>query len=167
MIELFAKKNSKEVQINESKVINSGDRLSINDNDEEKVIIENNNSTLTYYSKNTHKKCHIPFIVYILIFTFILLIISIILLIRALNTYEIYYIYEKDIYIKPNISEHNYSKISFKNGLQIVLTQVSFDDIAGGAISFERGYLDKKYEPGLLNLAFLSLRFDDIESLRY
>lgn len=167
MIELFAKKNSKEVQINESKVINSEGRLSINDNDEEKVIIENNNSKLTYSSKNKHKKCHIPFIVYILIFTFILLIISIILLIRALNTYEIYYIYEKDIYIKPNISEHNYSKISFNNGLQIVLTQVSFDDIAGGAISFERGYLDKKYEPGLLNLAFLSLRFNDIESSRY
>ena len=164
MIELFSRKNSKKVKTDESKVIHSGNSLSINDSYEEKVTIENDNSKLTYYSKNKHKKCHIPFIVYILMFTFIILIISIILLIWTLNHYEIYYEDKKDIYIKPNISDHNYSKISFRNGLEIVLTQVSIDDIAGGAISFERGYLDKKYEPGFLNLAFLSLKYNDEEN---
>ena len=165
MIELFTRKNSKKIPKNTKKEISP---LIINDNEEETFNIENNNiSSSIYNSYNSKKKCYIPFIIYILIFTFILFIISIILLIWTYNNKEIYYTFDKDIYIKPNISEHNYSKIHFNNNLEIVITQVNINDTAGGAISFERGYLDKKYEPGFLSLAFLNLRFNDINTSRY
>ena len=165
MIELFTRKNSKKISKTKKNEISP---LIINDNEEETFNTENNNiSSSIYTSSNSQKKCHMPFIIYILIFTFILFIISIISLILTYNNKEIYYTFEKDIYIKPNISEHNYSKIHFENGLEIVITQVHINDKAGGAISFERGYLDKKYEPGFLSLAFLNLRFNDINTSQY
>ena len=78
--------------------------------------------------------------------------------------YPIYYDFEKDIYLKPSISEHLYSRIKFDNGLEIVLTQVNYEDMAGGAITFETGYLDPKYPPGYLNFAFNSMRYNDINT---
>ena len=113
------------------------------------------------------KKFSLPFIVYILIFTLLLFIASIISLIVVLNNKQIYYKYDEDIYLKPDISEHNYSKLTFDNELEIVLVQVQTNDSAGGAISFERGYLDKKYEPGLLSLAFRSLRYNDLDTVQH
>ena len=116
----------------------------------------------------TYKKIfHLPFIVYILIFTLLLFIASIISLIVIFHEKQIYYKFEEDIYLKPDISEHNYSKLTFDNELEIVLVQVQTNDSAGGAISFGKGYLDKKYEPGLLSLAFRSLRYNDLDTVQH
>ena len=111
--------------------INSVDTL--NDEQEEYERLE---------SKTHKKKFHLPFIVYIAIFTLILFISSIITLIVVFHEKQIYYTYEEDIYLKPDISDHNYSRLTFQNGLKIVLVQVQINDSAGGAISFEKGYLD-------------------------
>ena len=143
MIELFVRKNSKKVPKGTKKEINSLIPMPINDNENENYDdnynIVNNNFSPINYSISDHKKCHIPFIIYILIFTFILFIVSIALLIWTYNNKEIYYTFERDIYVKPNISEHNYSKITFNNGLQVVLTQVHISMTLRGGLYPSRG----------------------------
>ena len=131
---------------------------SINDDEDENIII--------IQKEPKKKKYNFPFIFYIFIFTFIIFIASIITLIVLLISYKQFYKFSQDVYTKPHISEHNYSKIEFDNGVEVVLTQVHYDDMAGGALSFEKGYLDLKYEPGFLKLALLSLRLNDRDSIR-
>ena len=100
-------------------------------------------------SKNKKK---LPFLVFLLIFTAVLFLGTLIFLIIVLLSYKENYKYEEDIYLKPNISEHNYSRITFFNtGLEIVFIQIHSDDMAGGAVTFDTGYLDYKYEPGNLH----------------
>ena len=112
-------------------------------------------------------KIRLPFIFYIFIFSSILFVGALItLLIIFLNKKPNYDIYN-DPYIKPSISEHNYSKLIFHNGLEIVLTQVNYNDSAGGAISFEKGYLNQEYDPGYLKLVFYSFRNNERNSSRY
>ena len=117
---------------------------------------------------NIKTKRKLPFIVYILIFSSILFLGSLISLIVIYSKYVLDYdVYDGEIYIKPNISDHNYSKISFHNGLEIVLSQVNYNDSAGGAISFEKGYLNQEYDPGYLKLVFYSFRHNEKSSSRY
>ena len=154
MIELFVRKNSKKVPEETKKEINSLIPMPINDNENENYDdnynIVNNNFSPINYSISDQKKCHIPFIIYILIFTFILFIVSIALLIWTYNNKEIYYTFERDIYVKPNISEHNYSKITSNNGLQVVLTQVHISMTLLGGLYPSRGGTWKKN----MNLVF-------------
>ena len=120
------------------------------------------------YNKSKVKQ-DIPFLIYILIFSFIISIAGAIIYIIITNIYIENYIYnDNNVYEKPMVSEHNYSSLTFSNGLEIVLTQVNYDDSAGGAISFNKGYLDSKYPPGFLKLAFLllnNMNEDDLENL--
>ena len=53
-------------------------------------------------------------------------------------------------YTKPKYSSHNYTSITFENGLKLVLVQINTEDDAGGVISFDYGYLDNKYKPGYI-----------------
>ena len=133
-------------------------RLSINDDEEE--------SSLVLRKPKRKSNLNFPFIIYIVLFAFILFIASIIALIVILNKYKPNYSFEDNVYKKPFISEHNYSRIIFDNNLEIILTQVHYDDNAGGALCFEKGYLDLQYDPGLLKLALLSFRKNDRESLK-
>ena len=158
------KKKSKKIK----KYVDTESALTINDdvyndddNDDDSDQEENG---VLIPEKTSNNKFHLSYILYVLIFTFILLIITIIILIIVSNTYKENYTFERDIYLKPCISEHNYSRLNFTNGLEIVLTQVHYNDKAGGAISFDTGYLDLKYNPGFARLAFLSLRYDDREA---
>lgn len=75
----------------------------------------------------------------------------------GISKYEVTYKYTEQAYIKPKYSSHNYSTLTFNNGLKVVLTQVDPDDEAGCVISFDYGYLSTQFEPGYLKLAFLSL----------
>ena len=143
--------NSKKYEVKEG-------RLSINDYEEE--------SSLVHRKPKRKFNLNFPFIIYIVLFAFILFIASIIALIVILDKYKPNYRFEDDVYKKPFISEHNYSKIIFDNNLEIILTQVHYDDNAGGALCFEKGYLDLQYDPGLLKLALLSFRKNDRESLK-
>ena len=67
---------------------------------------------------------------------------------------------ENDIYLKPKGLEHDYYKIIFDNGMTIVLGKVHADDSAGGAIAFDKGYLNNESKPGYLNLALNTMIFD-------
>ena len=67
---------------------------------------------------------------------------------------------EDDIYLKPKALEHDYLKIIFDNGMTIVLGKVHINDPAGGAIAFDKGYLNNEYEPGYLNLALNAMISD-------
>ena len=104
----------------------------------------------------------IPYIIYPTLLTVLIVIISVIIYLIVLSKYEITYIYTENAYEKPKYSSHNYSSILFENGLKLVLVQVDPDDRAGGVISFDYGYLDNKFEPGYLELAFLSLINDNV-----
>ena len=135
-------------------------QLSINDFNEEKE--------LPLFKEKKKKRIELPYLIYLLIFTIILSIVTLIVYFYVSSAYEPNYKYEDgDIYLKPNISHHNYSRLIFDNGLEVILTQVDLDDKAGGAISFEKGYLNQEYDPGHLKLAFYSLRNSDRESSRY
>ena len=155
----FTRKNQKNIQIYSTKDINSENHFQIIG----EVNAENNNTEdeTTCFVKQEFKRYNLPYILYVLFFTFVLFIASIIVLVIISHKKKIYYDFEKDIYIKPKISGHNYSRMSFENGLEIVFTQVHTKDTAGGAISFERGYLDLKYDPGFLRLAFLSMKYNN------
>ena len=140
---------------------NLEEKYEVKDIDDKYEIPINNKYDEEIPNKNepleTKKKFKFIFMIYILLFTFILFIIFLIIFIVVLFQYKENYKYEENYYLKSSISNHNNSRIEFNNGLEIVLTQVNTDDNAGGAISFETGYLDNKYEPGLLKLAILSL----------
>ena len=117
-------------------------------------LIQNDN----YRNK---KKEKFPLVLYVFVFSLLLLIAFVILLIVFAITkkenYEVHY----EPYLKPDISNHNYTRINFINGLELLITQVDENDTSGGSISFDTGYLDAKYKPGYLKLAFLSLIYDD------
>ena len=141
--------------------------LIINSENEEITINNTSIDNEKYKSiivKKSLKFKDMPFIIYPLILSGLLLIISIIVLLIIFSKYEIKYVYEKDAYIKPKYGSHNYSSVTFNNGLKLVLTQVDLDDKAGGSISFDYGYLDNKFAPGHFKLAFLSLISDPIRN---
>ena len=149
----------------------SSDRYKVEINDDYKFSINQDNDEETkedniqIFNEKPNNKIKLPFMIYILIFTLILLIGTIILLIIVHIKYEENYSIEENIYLKPIISEHNYTKLKFNNGLEVILTQIHYNDIAGGALAFNTGYLDPKYDPGLLKCTFLSLRHSEKESL--
>ena len=135
-------------------------QVAINDSFEENYVSQIN--------VKKEKKREFPFIFYIFLLTLILFIGAVIALLIISYKYDKNYSEsDQDIYVKQSISDHNYSKLVFNNGLEIVLIQVHYNDTAGGAISFEKGYLDQEYLPGYLKLAFYSLRNTDINSSRY
>ena len=133
--------------------------LAINDIDEEQENTKN-------IKKEIKIKKKLPFLVYIFILTAIFLLSTLILFVIVLFSYKENYKKEENIYLRPSISEHNYSRIIFDNGLEIILIQVHFNDTAGGSITFDTGYLDQKYEPGFLRLALDSLKFNDINNYK-
>ena len=105
----------------------------------------------------TKVKSSISYLWFVLILTIFLFIVTLIIYLIVISTYNENYTIENNIYLKPKISGHNYSSILFDNGMKIILTQVHFNDTSGGAISFDSGYLDNKYKPGYLHLALLCL----------
>ena len=160
------------VKDNKKKNNNSSESYNVEDpNIEYKMTINDDNDYENLKIKSIDQEAKIkkklPFIIYIFIFSAILFLTTLIVLIYVLCTYKIYYEYKENIYLKPIISEHNYSSLLFDNGLKIILTQVHPNDYAGGALAFEAGYLDSKYKPGFLNLAVNSLRYNDLDSIRY
>ena len=141
--------------------------LIINSDDSEKAttnISINNDKSQSNIVKKTIKCKDIPIIIYPLIVSVLLFIVSLITLFVIRAKYEITYKYEDNAYIKPKYSSHKYSSITFKNGLKLVLVQVSSDEEAGGAISYDYGYLNNTFDPGLLKLAFLLLISDNVNN---
>ena len=124
----------------------------------------NNDISKSIIVKKKIKCKDVPIIIYPLIVSALLFIISLIVLFVIRAKYEITYVYEDNAYIKPKYSSHKYSSITFKNGLKLVLVQVSSDEEAGGAISYDYGYLNNTFDPGFLKLAFLVLISDNVNN---
>ena len=143
--------------------------IDIINSDENNLIINNDteSKSIKYFKKDSKSKIKFPFMVYILIFTLILFLSTLLALIIISSTYKENYKYEENIYLKPSISEHNYSRLIFDNDLEIILTQIHYNDTAAGVMTFDSGYLDPQYDPGFLKLAFLSLRHNDRDNMRY
>ena len=148
----------------ELKVINNERYIVIN-SDEDSIISKNtnkNNIENVIITKKSRKCKNIPFLIYPILIVILLVIISLIIYIIFNSKYKITYIYDDNPYDKPTYSTHNYSSITFLNGLKVVLVQVDSDDEEGASIVFDYGYLDNKYEPGYIRLAFLSLISDNM-----
>ena len=149
---------------------NSSERYNVEEIDNEQNIKINATEEIedfNYIREKSRNKNKLPFLVYILIFTAIIFLGSLIFLIIVSIIYNENYEYEEDIYLKPDISEHKYSRLTFDNGLEIILIQIHSDDMAGGAMTFDTGYLEQKYEPGILKLTLNSFRLNSYENYRY
>lgn len=132
------------------------------DNDDRYQVSYPNLKSPLLLGHNDKKKC--PILFYVFIFTFLMLLILILILIIEIMTRKNYYIVNDNPYLKPNISNHNYTKIRFDNSLELLLIQVDENDTAGGSIIFDTGYLDTTYEPGFLKLAILFFISDTIQN---
>ena len=125
------------------------------------------NITIIRTKKNSNycltKIKNISYIYFVDIFAIILTISMAIAYAIIKSKYIVNYKYEDDdIYLKPKILEHKYSRITFNNGIVFVLTQVDPNDTAGGAIAFDKGYLNDEYKnkSGYLNLALTNLVYN-------
>ena len=130
---------------------------------------KNTSSNITIIrTKKNSKHCltkikNISYIYFVDIFAIILTISMAIAYAIIKSKYIVNYKYEDDdIYLKPKILEHKYSRITFNNGIVFVLTQVDPNDTAGGAIAFDKGYLNDEYKnkSGYLNLALTNLVYN-------
>lgn len=128
-------------------------------------ILNNSNSNITLKSKNSSKKRKIiPYIIFLVILVAIITIaMAIVYVIVIIKYKENYTVEEENVYLRPKTLEHSYSSMNFQNGIKVVLGQVHYNDTAGGAIAFDKGYLNNEYKPGYLNLAFTTL----INELKY
>ena len=132
---------------------------SLDENDKGNLIMElcdKNNSIIEkgkpimFRRKIKTKRRKIPFIIFPMLLILLITIISGIIYLIISSKYEITYNVLENAYTKPKYSNHNYTSITFENGLKLVLVQVDTNDSAGGAISFDYGYLDNKYNPGYI-----------------
>jgi len=149
------------LQLDENKELTNNIKNNIKENDDDN---NNNNNNDIYFKRQDSiiytkkiKRKSFPFMFYISLLIILLFIILIITYLIFLFLYKIEYTYKENAYTKPKYSTHKYSSLTFENGLKIILVQVNSGDKAGGAISFDYGYLDNKYNPGYFPLAFLSL----------
>ena len=142
----------------DSSNVDSSPEYNLYENEEDNYYYNNiKKSNDMDIEKETKHRFQIPYVIVIAIFVFLITIATIIAYLIVISTYKPNYIYEENVYLKPKISGHNYSSLTFDNGMKIILTQVHFNDTAGGAISFDKGYLNNNYKQGYLNLAVLSL----------
>lgn len=150
--------------------VEEDNKNAIND-DKESLInnsrfeVENSNgpsSSIILGNPKNKKKC--PFLFYIFIFSLVILIGFIIFTLIVILSKKENYILKDDIYMKPNISNNNYTNVKFNNGLELLLIKVDENDTAGGIIAFDTGYLDTNYQPGYLKLAFLSLITNEVQN---
>ena len=136
-------------------------------NDDKESLINNsryevegsNHPSNSVILQNPKNKKKYSSLFYIFIFSLVILLGFIIFtLITKLSKKENYTL-DMEKYLKPNISNSEYTNVKFDNGLELLLIKVDENDTAGGIIAFDTGYLDTDYEneTACLKLAFLSL----------
>ena len=122
---------------------------------EEKRLNQNNFLLIRRMNK---KKLPLLFYIYI-ISVLLFLSFFIYFLVQYINKDENYkYVHDK--IIKPPLSKYKYSNLTFDNGLEVLLIQVSENDTAGGSIIFDVGNLDNQYQYKNLDIALSSILND-------
>lgn len=150
-------------QINELDPINTtGEESDQGDNNQYyniNHILNNSNTRINLKSeKSSKKRKFIPYLIFLIILVGIITIaMAIIYIIVVIKYKENYTVEDENIYLGPKTLEHTYSSMNFENGIKIILGQVHYNDSAGGAIAFDKGYLNNEYKPGYLNLALTTL----------
>ena len=123
------------------------DRYEVNDIDE-------NSAKTSFFFQRLRKKNYLPFIFYIFLLTIILFLGLFCFTIFKFLLTDLNYISYNNQYEKPSISNYNYTKLEFKNGLEVLLVQTGVNRMASGTITFDVSYLDSRYKFGYLYLFF-------------
>ena len=129
--------------------------------DDDRYEVEDNESIIPAIIRPIKKSSKFPFTFYIFFLALIGLLIFICIFLIKLFTKKKFYSLINDPFITPNVTKHEYRKIIFNNGLELLLVQTDENDIAGGAIVIDSGYNDLTYEKGYLNLSLYSLINDN------
>ena len=121
------------------------DRYEVNDIDE-------NSTQSSFFFRRLRKQNYLPFIFYIFLLTILLFLGLFFLTIFYYLSINPNYISYEDYYEKPSLSIYNYTKLEFKNGLEVLLVQTGQNEMAAGTITFDTSHLDSRYKFGYLNL---------------
>ena len=116
-------------------------------------IDENSTKTL-FFIQRLRNKNSLPLIFYIFLITILLFLGLFCLTIFSLLSTNLNYISYENYYEKPSLSIYNYTKLEFKNGLEVLLVQTGENEMAAGTITFDASYLDSRYKFGYLYLFF-------------
>ena len=92
------------------------DRYEVNDIDE-------NSTQSSFFFRRLRKQNYLPFIFYIFLLTILLFLGLFFLTIFYYLSINPNYISYDDYYEKPSLSIYNYTKLEFKNGLEVLLVQ--------------------------------------------
>ena len=126
------------------------DRYEVNDVDE-------NSAKTSFFVRRLRYQNYLPFIFYIFVLT-ILLFLGLfgLTIFNYLNANSNYISYD-DYCEKPSLSIYNYTKLEFKNGLEVLLIQTGKNEMAAGTITFDTSYIDSRYKFGPLYLSLYSI----------
>ena len=136
------------------------DRYEVNDIDEK-------TAQTSFFFQRLRKKNYLPFIFYIFLLTILLFLgLFFFTIFKFLNA-DLNYISYDNQYEKPSISNYNYTKLEFKNGLEVLLVQTGENRMAAGTITFDASYLDSRYKFGYIYLFFsiITMNILDNENL--
>jgi hypothetical protein len=144
------KKNTKENIVDEDEDEDENDLI-------KRYEVEEKKSINSFYIINKKNKKRLPLLFYVFIFSLLLLIAFIIyFIVTLINKKENFSIDDNPIE-KPPLSNYKYSKITFNNGLEVLLVQINENDMAGGSIVFDTGKLDNQFKYINLNSSLRSL----------
>ena len=115
------------------------DRYEVNDIDE-------NSTQSSFFFRRLRKQNYLPFIFYIFLLTILLFLGLFFLTIFYYLSINPNYISYDDYYEKPSLSIYNYTKLEFKNGLEVLLVQTGQNEMAAGTITFDTSHLDSRYK---------------------
>jgi len=131
------------------------------DEDENDLIkryeVEEKKPLNSFYLLDKKNKKRLPLLFYVFIFSLLLLIAFVVYFIVILINKKQNFTIEDNPIDKPPLSNYSYSKITFNNGLEVLLVQINENDMAGGSIVFDTGKLDNQFKYINLNSSLRSL----------
>ena len=124
----------------------------------------NESQRTSIFIRRLRKKIKLPFIFYIFIFAILLFFVIFGFLIYMLlyNSLNYNYIDDDQPFEKSILSNYNYTNLTFKNGLEVLLVQTDKNEMAGGTITFDYSNLVSSYKFGDLKLAMNSIIYRNI-----
>ena len=123
---------------------------------------ETDSQRTSIFIRRQRKQISFPFIFYIFIFAILLFFGIFGLLIYEFLDISLNYSYDDKPFEKSILSNYNYTNLTFKNGLEVLLVQTEENQMAGGSITFDYSNLDSSYKFGDLKLVMNSIISENI-----